>query len=113
MSRIAHRELVAILLRDVPQIADGLRAESGLLHMQVACLTRYIQAQIDDGNRAELARCFEIVRRFIAEGNTEVQNAVGVSLLEHLNVKDGKVARGWAVGAMPPLVKQWYQTVAL
>jgi hypothetical protein len=44
------------------------------------------------GDRAEVAKHFEFVRRADLAGDSEVQNALGVSYLEHLNFRDGKSA---------------------
>ena len=39
-------------------------------------------------------------------GDDEVQNVLGVSYIEHLNFRDGKVARMWAFGELPDALKE-------
>ena len=82
---------------------------AGLFYPQMGCFAEYVQVQIDSGNRAELVRCYELLRKLMLYGDTEVQNAVGVSVLEHLSTRDGKVPRQWALEVMPPVLRQSYE----
>jgi hypothetical protein len=111
MSQFDRHSAIATLAREFPEVAEELQDQSvaDLFHMQMHCFGHYVQRQIDAGNRTELARCYEWLQRFVLYGNGDVQNAVGVSVLEHLVVRDGKVSRQWALASMPSLLKQEYE----
>ena len=102
MDGFGREQMVAILLAEFPSIEGDLLDETwaDLLHPQMGCFARYTQERIDEGDRDAVRRCFELANRFLEEGTEELQNAVGVSFLEHLNLKDGKRTRAWARALM-------------
>ncbi len=106
-------KMLAILLKQFPEIAEDLTDDdlAGLGYMQVACFMRYTQRQIDEGRKPELQRCFDTARRFMLEGDDELQNAMGVAYLEHLNLKDGKRPRRWALAVMPEPLRSEYSAI--
>jgi hypothetical protein len=78
-----------------PEMSSAFDDDAGLFHLQVGSLASHAQAAIDAGDRGEVERQFEFVRNASLAGDPEVQNALGVSYLEHLNFQDGKgSARG-------------------
>ena len=90
-------------LRDAfPGLVAELDEEDGLLHLETACFARLCQRAIDTGDRVLVRRCFRLARVAAMEGDAGVQNAIGVSFIEHLNFRDGKVQRRWAYDLLPP-----------
>jgi len=113
MPQFDQQSAIAAVFREFPEVARDVESSmAGLFYMEMSCFARYIQRQIDSGNRTELQRCFESLRQLMLYGDSEVQNAVGVSVLEHLNTKDGKVNRLWALEVMPPALRQAYEEVS-
>ena len=110
MPQFDERGTIASLAREFPEIVQELQEQSlaGLFYLEMGCFQRYLQRQIDAENRAEVARCYEWLRKLMLYGDSEVQNAVGVSVLEHLNTSDGKANRRWALESMPPILRQAY-----
>src|SRR5690349_15646018 len=104
MSALGREQMVDALLTEFPSIKDDLLDDtwSNLLHPQMGSFARYAQDAIDRGDRQAVSRCFELADRFLREGTPELQNAVGVSFLEHLNFDDGKRRRAWARELLPP-----------
>jgi hypothetical protein len=100
---IDSAHLVETLESAFPSIRADLHDETwdGLLHMQVAVFAEYTQAQIDAHDVRELRRCFEVARQFMLHGDPSVNNAMYVSYLEHLNLRDQKTKRAWALEEMP------------
>lgn len=86
-----------------PSLQNELLDEgvAGLATLEIACLARYTQAQIDAGEQDELKRCFETVRVLYLQGDTEVRSAVRVSYLEALSFFDGRRRRSWAKPLLP------------
>jgi hypothetical protein len=95
------------LRREFPDLGAYLddEANRGLFYVQVGTFASYVQRLIDGGMRAEVQHCFAVADLAIREGDGEVQNAIGVAFLEHLNFQDGKVRRGWAFGLLPANLK--------
>src|SRR5215467_9142157 len=110
MPQFDQRSALDALFREFPEVVEDVEnSMSGLFYVEMGCFARYVQRQIDTGNRAEVGRCYEWLRRLMLYGDNEVQNAVGVSVLEHLNTRDGKVARLWALESMPSVLRTEYE----
>jgi len=107
---IDRQQLVETVVQQFPSLEEDIREETwvGLVHLEVSSFARYTQQQIDSGNRQELKRCFELARRFILEGTEDVKNAMGVSYVEHLNLRDQRRQRSWALEEMPEAVRRVY-----
>lgn len=83
-----------------------------MLHLQIGVLARFAQSVIDDGDKEawqEIGRVFEEIRK---SGTPEVENALNVAFLEHLNFKDKKKMRSWAYRAMPPSMRRAWDEMA-
>ena len=99
-------EFIAAARIEFPELSSILDEDAGLFYLQVGSLARCTQAAIDDGHREEVKRQFEFVRKADLAGDREVQNALGVSYLEHLNFQDGKRHRSWAWDLLPEPLKE-------
>lgn len=110
---ISRERLVEEIVEAFPSLESDIRDETwaGLLHLEVSSFSRYTQKQIDSGDRLELKRCFELARRFLLQGDDAVKNAMYVSYLEHLNLKDEKITRSWALSGMPEPLKEGYTAI--
>lgn len=52
------------------------------------------------------ARCFEFARRWwLLSNDDDVQNALAVNCIEHLNFNDGKGQRAWAFDLLSPALQ--------
>jgi hypothetical protein len=107
---IAHvhaSEFMAAMRAEFPDLVDELDDETwrGLLHVEMGCFARYTMAAVDSGDRAAVTKCFHFARRAWTDGDHDVQNALAVSYLEHLNFADGKVPREWAFSLLAPALR--------
>jgi len=95
------------LRQEFPGLVEELDEETsqGLLYLQLGTFARYAQTAIDTGAKAEVERCFAITDRANREGDDDVQNAIGIAFLGHLNFQDGKVRREWAFALLPAGLK--------
>jgi len=111
---ITGAEAISKIEAQFPELAAALHDElhDGLLHVQIAVFSRLAQAAIDNGDRAQLTKIFELFRFLFLNGSPELINALNVSFLEHLNVTDGRVKRAWAYAAMPALIKNAFDKLA-
>ena len=92
----------------IPEIAGfiGDPEVDGLHYLHFGELARVCQAAIDDSDRAFVKRCCAFVDEAARLGDDEVQNAVGVAFVEHLNLFDGKVPRQWAFEFLSPQLRE-------
>ncbi len=105
---IAPKEAILEIGRQYPELIAELLEDEGLSYLQMACFKRYLQACIESGDTQELERGYETLRKLWIEGDSEVQNMIAVSVLEHLNFRDGKRKREWARECLPALLKaEW------
>lgn len=90
-----------------PDLAPTLDEDEwrGLLHVETGRFAAFCREAIDAGDRDLVEKCFSFARRSAMDGTDEVQNAIGVSFVEHLNFQDGKVLRRWAYDLLPPRLK--------
>src|SRR5579885_887515 len=71
-----------------PQLRASLNAEHGLLHLEMHAFANFAQDAIYTGDADAVRICFMIAARYHADGNGAMQNAVVVSFLEHLDLRN-------------------------
>ena len=103
-----RQSFLSMLAVEFPELAPQLDNSDwqGLLHPQVAEFADFAQKSIDAGDRATVDRCFRLADLAASQGDDAVQNAIGVSFVEHLNLRDGRVRRGWAVPLLPEMLRR-------
>ncbi len=91
-----------------PRLSQELHDETweGLLHLQVGVFTRFAQNVIDDGDQETWQQISQLFLDLWHACTPDVENALNVSFLEHLNFSDGKKSRSWAYQAMPPAMRK-------
>ncbi len=68
----------------------------------------FVQGLVDSHDERGVIRAFQFAERVAYTGNSDLANALMVSFLEHLNLKDDRVARSWAKSLMPTSLAQLY-----
>jgi len=107
----------AIAVEEIKVAFPELRADMenetwrGLLHLEIGCFARFTQERIDAEDREGVQRCFALADRIFANCDPVVENAFYVSYLEHLELKDGKKRRAWAMEFMPPRLQRGYTQI--
>jgi len=94
-----------------PSLKEDLNKQYGLLHLEMHAFCDFVQTAIDQGDRSTVAQAFNFSARLLAEGNSQLVNALTVSMLEHLNFEDGKVQRSWAQVLMPQTLAAQYRVI--
>ena len=91
-----------------PELAEELHDEivEGLLHLQIGVFSHLAQAAIDENDKEKWARVTETFLELWKDCSPEVENALNVSFLEHLNFVDGKKNRAWAYKEMPMIMRK-------
>ncbi len=111
MARLHRSDFLASTKAAFPELRDRLNQEHGLLHMEMHVFRAFIQDAIESQDHATVIKAFQLCDQFLQGGNSNLVNAVAVSLLEHLNLEDGKVPRAWAHALMPTAVSEQHAAI--
>jgi hypothetical protein len=97
-----HQTTIKLIESRFPNLADDLHDEiiDGLLHLQMAVFSRLAQDAIDSEDVTSWEKITKVFMCIWQDCTPDVENALNVSFLEHLNFKDGKRKRAWAYDKM-------------
>ncbi|HET6443945.1 MAG TPA: hypothetical protein VFI27_05125 [candidate division Zixibacteria bacterium] len=110
-----HRTSIKYLEHRFPHLAEDFHDETwdGVLYVQITVVfAHWAQAVIDSGDSRIWAQITDAFIEMWKDCSPDVRNALEVSFLEHLYLKDRKRKRGqqnyrsWAYKAMPPMMRQ-------
>jgi len=100
-----HRTVFLKELKEsFPDLRSEINAQHGLLHLEVHVFTDFVQRGIAARNAEEVASCFKLAEKYFRDGNDHLQNAIGVSFLEHLNLQNAQ----WAWELLGPILQREY-----
>lgn len=111
MKKLHRSDFLKELKETFTAIREDINQQYGLLQLEMHSFCYFTRAAIDKGEKNDVIRAFQIAEKYMRYGNSEMQNAVGVSYLEHLNFRDGKVGRSWAKCLLPPTVREAYDSL--
>jgi hypothetical protein len=105
-----HRsEFLRLLKEELPELAEKVNAEQGLLHFEVGVLKKHAQRAIYDGDRELFGKCVKLAEKSYLEGNAALKDAIDVSFVEELEFQaTEKASYEWAWEAMPTTLRQLY-----
>ncbi len=103
---ISGKEALNDILILFPQLAEEIEEDQGLLHLQIGTFSHLVQSFIDSGNSSEFSKACSLCIKLFSSADPDLENALNVSFLEHLNFVDGKYNRSWAYEAMPQVMRQ-------
>ncbi len=80
------------LVSTFPEIKEEVFDEDwvGLIHLQVSCFTRYTQKAIDNDDILLALKCFEFVENNLNKVKSNVNNALVISWIFHLNFNNNE-----------------------
>jgi hypothetical protein len=100
-----HRSIFLKELKDTfPNLRAEINAQHGLLHLEMHVFADLAQRAIAVGNKKDVASCFSLAERYCMDGNDDLQNAIGVSFVEHLDLRNSR----WAWELLGPALKREY-----
>jgi hypothetical protein len=85
---ITTNEFLELLTEQFPAIKEEIWDEDwkDLIHLQVACFSRYTNQCIMSGRLDEVRRCFDFFEKTIDKVDAITENALYVSYLEHIDM---------------------------
>ena len=100
-----HRSIFLKELKETfPQLTALINAQYGLLHLEMHVFTDFVQQAIADGDRETVRLSIMMAERYYRGGNAHISNAIYVSFLEHLDLREAQ----WAWDLLGPGLKQAY-----
>lgn len=99
---------------EFPAIAGELHEETieGLLHCQIGQFSRFAQATIDKQDRDSFRRICDLFVELFDDAEPQLENALNVSFLEHLDFSDRDISRSWGYRFMPTTMRQAFDEMA-
>lgn len=84
-NRLAQAKFVQLVLAEFPQLNEEFAGAEGLLHLEMATFSRFAQNAIEHNDLDTLKRCYELLAGVMKTAPSEVEDAIHVSFLEHLD----------------------------
>ena len=96
---------VQLALAEFPQLREEFAEEDGLLHLQMAAFSRFVQATIDRNDLDVLVRCYGFLAEIMKSATPDVENAIYVSFLENLDFESSPYGPD-ARRLLPPVLQK-------
>ncbi len=105
MDKIDKDRFVEIVLAEFPQLGEEFVENEDLLHLQMAAFSHLAKNAIDTNETETLLKCYEIAGKILEKADSDVENAIYVSFLEHLEF-DNSAYRVKAKKLLPPILRK-------
>lgn len=104
----SHRSEFLREVKDLfPQLTPELNNQTGLLSFEIEVVVRFLQTQIDQGERKTTERCFELLNFHFLNGNLSLRNLIQGAICEDLILENStKRSREWVLRLMPQELKE-------
>ena len=104
-NRLAQAQFVQLVLAEFPQLHEEFAEAEGLLHLEMGTFSRFAQDAIDRNDLDTLKRCYALLEGIMTTAPSDVENAIYVSFLEHLDFESSPF-RSEARRLLPPVLKK-------
>lgn len=100
-----HRSIFLKELKETfPQLRAPINAQYGLLHLEIHVFADFVQHAIAEGDRETVRLSLMMAERYFRGGSAHLSNAIFVSFLEHLDLREAR----WAWDLLGQSLKQAY-----
>ena len=107
----SHQDLTRLLLAEFRDLEDDLRSCDGLLHLEMGVLAHIMQRAKKREDWSTYERAVRLADTLWSRSEDAVQNALSVSLLEHLDFEGPRGPKAWSLPT-PALRKGWKDIMA-
>jgi hypothetical protein len=104
-NRSAQAKFVQLVLAEFPQLHEEFAEAEGLLHLEMGTFRRFAQNAIERNDLDTLKRCYGLLAGIMTTAPSEVENAIYVSFLEHLNFESSPYGSE-GKHLLPPVLKK-------
>lgn len=99
-----HRsEFLKLLKQEFPQLRENINGEEGLLHLEMNVFHLYVQELLLKKDIDNVQKAFLLANDAFIKGNRKLKNAIDVSFVEGLKLKNQK----WAWKIFPEPLKNY------
>src|SRR4029453_1016487 len=103
--RLNQNKFIQLALAEFPQLREEFAEENGLLHLQMAGVSRFAQAAIDRNDLDSFVRCYGFLAGVMKSATSDVVNAIYVSFLENLDF-ESSLYGAEAKRLLPPILQE-------
>ena len=104
-NQLAQTKFVQLVLVEFPQLHKEFYEAEGLLHLEMSTFSRFAQKAIENSDLDTLKRCYGLIDGILETAPSEVENAIYVSFLEHLDFESSPAGTN-ARRLLPPVLKK-------
>jgi hypothetical protein len=93
--RYSQQDFKALALAEFPELRPEFEDSDGLLHLEMHAFTRLMRRAQESGNWASYKRCVHLATELWSRPDDRLENALNVSLLEHLDFEGPRGSEAW------------------
>jgi len=82
-------------LAEFPELAEDFEEWAELLHLKMGAFARITQAAMGEGDWEKYDRCVRLVDELLGRTSPDLENALNVSYLEHLDFDGPRGPEAW------------------
>lgn len=107
--KLERSQFIKELKDTFPELISQINSEGGLSTFEMDVFFDFTQKNINDGERKNVVKCFEIAEKYFRESNSKFQNIISTCFVEPLDFKNTKKrSRDWAWDIFPEILKEDY-----
>jgi hypothetical protein len=106
MGPLSFPDFRAAVLAEFPALRDEFEGDDELPYLQVGAFALFTQRAKGQGDWDTYRRCVNIIGRLLANASPELENALYVSYLEHLDFRGPRGPKAWSL-LTPELQAAW------
>jgi len=94
---VAHSadDFCRMALAEFPELAEEFEEWADLLHLKMGAFARLTQGAKGDGDWEKYARCVRLADELFGSPSPDLENALNVSYLEHLDFEGPRGPKAW------------------
>ena len=101
-------DFVRMALAEFPELAEEFEEWHDLLHLKMGAFSRIAQGAKGEGDWDKYNRCMHVTDELLRDPDPDLENALNVSFLEHLDFDGPRGSKAWNY-LSPRLQRAWEQ----
>ena len=107
----SHQDFLDNVLHEFPELRGNVDDYDGLLHPELGAFAQFTQRAKGRADWDTYARCVRLIDHLLVDADRELENAIHVSYLEHLDFAGPRGPSAWAL-LSPRLQAAWKRITA-
>jgi len=106
MEHLSFPDFRAAVLTEFPQLANDFEGDDDLPYVQLGVFAKFTQAAKGRADWDTYERCVRIADRLLARASGDLENALHIAYLEHLDFDGPRGPKAWSL-LSPELQAAW------